>query len=233
MFALSKNLTTLRNFVTTCAAHLSLSKNITFANSDAHTHENATPSLGINPTIPNNLSNTEIQYPAPVHIAYQHQIVDRHPTLSMDEPRSSYGRELTPTPPPNIIARWSSYSDESFSSMTYSQTPIHQVPLDKGVIICIPEYGNFQLKNYECVLYNGRPYLWIEGSRIVAPPYINTSHLLVPWENFEISREILGWKEWLRLRSWYFTVPIRQLFGSIRYHLPCINDEESMYGWDE
>ena|ERR1700761_4587378 len=84
--------------------------------------------------------------------------------------------------------------------------PVLCLNLDKGVIVDVPFYGTFRLINYQCVVHDGQPYFCIEGSHIVAPPYISTSHLYVPWDNFIISREILGWKEWTQIKLWYLMV---------------------------
>jgi len=234
MFALFKNLTTLRHLVAKCAVYFRPGEDIAFVNPRYHTRNEATLPNGFDLTLQNSLHNAEIQYPDPAHIAYQHQIVDRQPTLSMDEPRLSslsYEQELMRTPTPSIFARRSFITSGSLPLSTDSPSPIRRVPLDKGVIIDIPFYGTYRLEDYKCVTFNGRPYIEIEGLRIVSPPHISVSHLLVPWDNFEISRKILGWKEWIRIHFWHITILVRCYFAGL--YLRYINDEETMIGSDE
>ena len=233
MFALSKGLITLRNLIAKCMVYLHPRKDVTFIDSKCHPHNEVTLPNDANLTVQNDLQNADIQYPVPALIAYQHQIVSRHPTLSMDEPRLSslpYERGLTPTPPPSSFTRSPSFTSDSFTPSTHSQAPVRRVPLDKGVIVDIPFYGTYRLENYKCVLYNGQPYIKVEGLRLVSPLSITTSHLLVPWGNFDISHEVLGWTEWIKLQSWYITVPIHRPLGRAISHLCYTNDEESVLG---
>jgi len=235
MVALSKGLTTLRNLIATCMAYLHPDKDLTFIDSKSHTRDQVTLSNNVDLTVQENLRSAEIQYPTLTPVPYQHQIVNRHPTLSMDEPRLSslsYNEESTLSPPSTQFAFTISSISNSFTSTTYSQSPVRRIPLDKGVIVNMPWYGNYRIENYKCVLYRGQPFIQIEGLRMVAPSHISTAKLLIPWETFEISPEILGRMECMRIKFWYFTILIRRSFTNIHYYLHCVNDEESMIGSD-
>lgn len=229
MFALSKGLNALLNFTAKCMVYLHPDKDLTLVHSQNLTRDNI--------PLPNNLDltiqNVETQYPV---FAYQHQIANQHPTLSMDEPRrSSFSDESTlqSRPPSTQFAPSISSITHSLTSLPSSRSPTRRITLDKGVTVNMPWYGRYRIEDYKCVLYHRQPFILIEGLRVVAPSHISTSKLYIPWENFEISHEILGWMEWIRIQVWYFTIPIHRSFRDIFYHLCCVDDDSTIAAYND